>query len=165
MKTDVIQRLRNQFDGLSRQVPGEEIEFQHSGSHIEWSRQTSDTERTKPFARVVQRKNQFALVPEELTRADELKIAQCVAIRADQDMLSIVDDVAGFLIMIRIAPPTQFRSTLTKCHPRSLRSQLNGCGQTTESAANDDNIIHWKEDAYAWLRDRRSAASPNISQR
>src|ERR1051326_2505030 len=89
---------------------------------------------------MMKRQAQSGLCLEKLDRPDGRKITNQIVVGAEKDVLPVIDDIARFLIQIRITSAPQTRRLLEESDLSSPGRELD-CRRESAQPAADDNCV------------------------
>jgi hypothetical protein len=100
-----------------------------------WTRQSR-----LPSRRVGHGQRQTRLQRREMTRADAIEKRIRVVVAAEEDVLSVVDALAGFAIEKRRRTSAKARTSLDDDHALAGVSESHSRAETREARADDDDV-------------------------
>src|SRR5512140_1698938 len=128
---------------------GKEREVQYPGREMERRRETGEPERA-PCSPVRIDEEDARLRREGPPRADRLEIRERPAVRADEHMLAVVDNVAGGVVPEGVAAPAEPGRLLQESDARPSFGEADRRGQAAHPAADDDDVARHAPRSRRW---------------
>ncbi len=125
------------FVSCRKQIGG-----QHASEQVERRGERRKAEAQVAPSRVMKEELRRCLDVQQVRAADRFQIGARAGVSGDQQVLPVVDDVAGRPVSKRVRPAARIRALLQEKDGDGTGSQCNAGGEAAQPCADDDDGFH-----------------------